>query len=123
MTDKTKNKVLTKQQRVRSRAKQVLLSHTNKEVTETGLKTQARLGFVPKAQNRAKMWPNTIGWLSARASHWLSISSVPAPLSLHLVGWTNFVSKAYGKVDFPLHPLEVLPGYRWGHFILHIPNL
>lgn len=39
-------------------AKQVLLSHTDTEVTETGLITRARLGFVLKAQNRAKMGPN-----------------------------------------------------------------
>jgi hypothetical protein len=31
------------------------------EVTETGLKTQARLGFVPKAQTRSKMGTKQAG--------------------------------------------------------------
>ena len=61
MTDKARDKVLTQQRRVRSRAKQVLLSHPNMEVTETGLKTQARLGFVPKAQTRSKMGTKQAG--------------------------------------------------------------
>jgi hypothetical protein len=57
----------------RGRAKQVLLSHPDMEVTETGLKTWARLrlshkasetwarlGFVLKAQTRAKMELNSL---------------------------------------------------------------
>jgi hypothetical protein len=42
----------------RARAKQVLLSYPDMEVTETGLKTGARLKFVFKVQTRAKMGPN-----------------------------------------------------------------
>jgi hypothetical protein len=42
----------------RGRAKQVLLSHPNTEVTETGLKTQTRLRFILKAQTRTKMGLN-----------------------------------------------------------------
>jgi hypothetical protein len=36
-----------------------LLSHPDTEVTEIGLKTGARLGFVLKAQTRAKMGVQT----------------------------------------------------------------
>ena len=59
MTDRANGKALHQQWQGRGRAKQVLLSHPNTEVTETGLKTQARLGFVLKAQTRVKLGPNT----------------------------------------------------------------
>ena len=72
VTDRANGKALHQQWQGRGRAKQVLLSHPNMEVTETGLKTRARLrlshkaaetrarlGFVLKAQTRAKMGPNT----------------------------------------------------------------
>ena len=56
MTDRANGKALHQQQQGRGRAKQVLLSHPDTEVTETGLKTRARLGFVLKA----KIGPNKI---------------------------------------------------------------
>jgi hypothetical protein len=59
VTDRAKGKVLHQQQQGKGRAKQVLLSYPDSEVTETGLKTRARLRFVLKAQTRAKMGPNT----------------------------------------------------------------
>ena len=43
MTDRANGKVLHQQQWGRGRAKQDLLSHPDPEMTETGLKTQARL--------------------------------------------------------------------------------
>ena len=71
MTDRANGKALHQQWWGRGRAKQVLLSHPDMEVTETGLKTQARLRlshkatetrarlrFVLKAQTRTKMGPN-----------------------------------------------------------------
>ena len=58
VTDRANGKALHQQWWGRGRAKQVLLSHPNTEVTETCLKTSARLGFVLKAQTRAKMGPN-----------------------------------------------------------------
>ena len=54
VTDRANGKALHQQQQGRGRAKQVLLSHPDKEVTEKGLKTQARLWFVLKAQTRTK---------------------------------------------------------------------
>ena len=66
MTDRANGKAL--HQRGRGRAKQVLLSHPNTEVTETGLKTQVRLGFVLKAQTRAKMGPNLEGGRKKRGN-------------------------------------------------------
>ena len=54
MTDRANGKALHQQWQGRGRAKQVLLSHPNMEVTETGHKTQARLWFVLKAQTRTK---------------------------------------------------------------------
>ena len=73
MTDRANGKALHQQQQGRGRTKHVLLSHLDREVTETGLKTQARLrlsphkaaetrarlGFVLKAQTRTKMGHNT----------------------------------------------------------------
>ena len=59
VTDRANGKALHQQQWGRGRAKQVLLSHPNTEVTETGLKIGARLRFVLKAQTRAKMGPNS----------------------------------------------------------------
>ena len=50
VTDRANGKALHKQQRGRGRAKQVLLSHPNTEVTETGLKTRARLRHTYKAE-------------------------------------------------------------------------
>ena len=44
--------------RVEAGPKQVLLSHPDMEVTETGLQTGTRLGFVLKTQIKAKMGPN-----------------------------------------------------------------
>jgi hypothetical protein len=61
VTDRTHGKALPQQWQGRGRDKQVLLSHPNTEVTETGLKTLARLGFVLRAQTRAKMGPNIQG--------------------------------------------------------------
>jgi hypothetical protein len=61
VTDRANGKALHQQQQGRGRAKQVLLSHPNMEVTETGLKTQVRLGFVLKAQTRVKLGPNPRG--------------------------------------------------------------
>ena len=71
VTDKANGKALHHQWQCRVRAKQVFLSLPDTEVTETGLKTQARLRlshraaetrarlrFVLKAQTRAKMGPN-----------------------------------------------------------------
>ena len=58
VTDRANGKALHQQWQGRGRAKQVLLSHPNKEVTETSLKTWARLGFVLRAQTRTKMGPN-----------------------------------------------------------------
>jgi hypothetical protein len=55
VTDRVKGKALHQQWQGRGRARQVLLSLPDTEVTETGLKTQARIGFVLKAQTRAKM--------------------------------------------------------------------
>ena len=68
MTDRANGKALHQERWGRGRAKQVLLSHPDREVTETGLKTRARLRlshkatktlarlrFVLKAQTRAKM--------------------------------------------------------------------
>ena len=66
MTDRANGKALHQQWRGRGRAKQVLLSHPDMEVTETGLKTQARLRFVLKAQTRAKMGPNNNECMCAR---------------------------------------------------------
>jgi hypothetical protein len=60
VTDRANGKALHQQQRGKGRAKQFLLSHPNTEVTETGLKTPARLGFVLKAQTRAKMGHNKL---------------------------------------------------------------
>ena len=73
MTDRANGKALHQQRQGRGRAKQVLLSHPDMEVTETGLKTgarlwlshkaaetQARLRFVLKVQTRGKMGPNTL---------------------------------------------------------------
>jgi hypothetical protein len=54
VTDRANGKVLYQQWWGRDRAKQVLLSHPDTEVTETGLRTQARLWFVLKAQTRTK---------------------------------------------------------------------
>jgi hypothetical protein len=52
--DRASGRALQQQGRGRGRAKQVLLSHPNKwGVTETGLKIQASLRFVLKAQTRA----------------------------------------------------------------------
>jgi hypothetical protein len=73
VTDRANGKALHQQRRGRGKAKQVLLSHPDMEVTETGFKTQARLrlspnkatetrarlGFVLKAQTRTKMGHNT----------------------------------------------------------------
>ena len=55
VTDRA-NGIALHQQRQGTEAepKQVLLSHPDMEVTETGLKTQARLWFVLKAQTRTK---------------------------------------------------------------------
>ena len=71
MTDRANGKALHLQWWGRGRAKHVLLNHLDTEVTETGLKTrarlrlsqeaadtQARLGCVLKAQTRAKIEPN-----------------------------------------------------------------
>jgi hypothetical protein len=58
VTDKANVKALHQQWQDRERAKQVLLSHPDMEMTETGLKTRARLQFVLKAQNRAKTGSN-----------------------------------------------------------------
>ena len=58
VTDKPNGNALHQQQQGRGRTKHVLLSHLDREVTETGLKTQARLRFVLKAQTRAKMGTN-----------------------------------------------------------------
>ena len=65
--DRINGKALHQQWWGRGRAKQVLLSHPDREVTKTGLKTQARLRLSQrlqklepglKAQARAKMEPN-----------------------------------------------------------------
>jgi hypothetical protein len=58
VTDGANGKALHQQWWGRGRAKQVLLSHPDMEVTETGLKPRVRLGFVLKAQTRTKMGPN-----------------------------------------------------------------
>ena len=59
MTDRANGKALHQQQQLgRGRAKQVMLSHPDMEVTETGLQIRARLWFVLKAQTRAKMGPS-----------------------------------------------------------------
>ena len=58
VTDRANGKVLPQQRWARGRAKQGLLNHPDAEVTETGLKTRARLGFILKAQTRAKMGLN-----------------------------------------------------------------
>ena len=53
MTDRANGKALHQQWQGRGRAKQGLLSHP----------TQSRLGFVLKAQTRAKMGPNIMVWV------------------------------------------------------------
>jgi hypothetical protein len=58
VTDRANGKAPHQQRWGKGRAKQVLLSHHNTEVTELGLKTGVRLRFVLKAQTRAKMEPN-----------------------------------------------------------------
>jgi hypothetical protein len=71
VTDRANGKALHQQWQGRGGAKQVLLSHPDKEVTETGHKTRARLRlsheatetrgrlrFVLKAQTRTKIGPN-----------------------------------------------------------------
>ena len=47
---RTNGKALPQQWWDRGRAKQVLLSHTDTEVTETGLKTRARLRLTYEAE-------------------------------------------------------------------------
>jgi len=69
VTDRANGKALCQQWQGRGRAKQVLLSHPDKEVTEKGLKTQARLGFVLKAQTRAKMEHNMNSNLSGSVNN------------------------------------------------------
>jgi hypothetical protein len=78
VTDRANGKALHQQWWGRGRAKQDLLSHLDMEVTETGLKTRARLrlshkaaetrarlGFVFKAQTRAKWGPTILAsWKS-----------------------------------------------------------
>ena len=59
---RTNGKALPQQWWDRGRAKQVLLSHPDTEVTETGLRTQARLRLSHKAQTRAKMGHNKVGY-------------------------------------------------------------
>ena len=69
MTDRANGKALHQQRQGRGRTKHALLSHSD---MEAGLKTQvslglshnaaetrARLGFILKAQTRAKMGPNS----------------------------------------------------------------
>ena len=57
VTDRANGKAPNQQWQGRSRAKQVLLSHSDTEVTETGHKTRARLRYVFNTQTRAKMGP------------------------------------------------------------------
>ena len=49
VTDKANVKAIHQQKQGRGRAKQILLTHPGMEVTETGLKTQARLKLSHKA--------------------------------------------------------------------------
>ena len=73
------------------RAKQVLMSHPDKEVTETGLKTGASLGFVLKAQTRAKMGPNN--WFVLKAQIWDTMG----PNRREDLGWNR--DRAAGRVE------------------------
>jgi hypothetical protein len=54
---RTNGKALPQQWWDRGRAKQVLLSHTDTEVTETGLKTRARYRLSHEAsETQARLW-------------------------------------------------------------------